>query len=315
MDNKKPQKKRSGKFICEPCDFFTSNRRDYNRHLLTKKHKKIATWITYEGKKTPVESSKQFICSCGKKYKFCSGLSKHRKKCETYKKIKKEDEEEKMENKIVIEMLKKSKENAELMESLIDQNNQLMQQLVNSQAQTTNYNSYQSYTKNNMTINVFLNEQCGAAMNLTDFVQQLNVSLDDLKYTKEHGYIKGISNILERHLKDIDPKKRPIHCSNQTNLDFYVKDEDKWEKDKPEDSKIDRSIHNITLKQIKSIKEWEKSHPNYLSNEVELAEWHGMIQGVMGAEGEAERDNDNKEIKKKIGTNTEIKDAMLVIKD
>ena len=86
-----------------------------------------------------------------------------------------------MENKIVIEMLKKSKENAELRE-FTDQNNQLMQQIVNSQAQTTNYNSYQCYTKNNMTINVFLNEQCGAAMNLTDFVQQLNVSLDDLKY-------------------------------------------------------------------------------------------------------------------------------------
>ena len=34
MDNKKPQKKKAKKFICEPCDFFTSNRRDFNRHLL-----------------------------------------------------------------------------------------------------------------------------------------------------------------------------------------------------------------------------------------------------------------------------------------
>ena len=34
-------------------------------------------------------------------------------------------------------------------------------------------------------------------MNLADFVDNIKVSLDDMQYTKEHGYVKGISNILK----------------------------------------------------------------------------------------------------------------------
>ena len=82
--------------------------------------------------------------------------------------------------------------------------------------------NYQNCGNKKMTINVFLNQECKNAMNLTDFVENVKVSLEDLNYTKEHGYIKGISNIFVKHLNDLDPKERPIHCSDKKRLQFYV---------------------------------------------------------------------------------------------
>ena len=51
---------------------------------------------------------------------------------------------------------------------------------------------------NNISINVYLNEQCKNAMNLKDFVDNLDISLEDLKYTQQHGYVEGITNIFTK---------------------------------------------------------------------------------------------------------------------
>ena len=73
-----------------------------------------------------------------------------------------------------------------------------------------------------------MNEQCKNAMNLTDFINQLNVSLEDLQYSKNNGFIEGVTNIFTKQLKDLKPTERPIHCSDKKRLQFYVKDDDKW---------------------------------------------------------------------------------------
>ena len=99
-----------------------------------------------------------------------------------------------------------------------------------------------------------------------DFLDNLQISLEDLKYTKEHGYAKGISNIFVKQLRDLKPNERPIHCSDKKRLQFYVKDNNSWERD-AQHKKIDSTIQDITIKQIKQLKEWEKAHPNYLKDE------------------------------------------------
>ena len=63
-------------FICENCDFKSSNKKDYKRHLDTAKHKK--QHLTTE------EQQKNLECICGKKYKERTALYRHKKKC-TYK--------------------------------------------------------------------------------------------------------------------------------------------------------------------------------------------------------------------------------------
>ena len=80
-----------------------------------------------------------------------------------------------------------------------------------------------------------------------------------------------------------------------------LKDEDKWEKDNKHE-KIESSISNIQLKQIKKIKEWEKAHPNYLKDEKLLNLWHDMIHKIMGPEDDITREKNKEMIKKNIGT-------------
>ena len=63
------------KYHCKFCDFLSSNKKDFNRHNLTAKHKKSAKCL--ENKKTV-----EFVCKlCEKGYKYKSGLSRHKKKC------------------------------------------------------------------------------------------------------------------------------------------------------------------------------------------------------------------------------------------
>ena len=270
--DKKPRKNPK-KYYCEKCDFTSKNKKDFNRHLSTRKHKMDnmdKKWIT---KKTPKANS--YECTvCGKKYKYASGLSKHKKKCMLPK------VEEHTEN-LTIEITPTSVDKNEVEaenESLKQEVAELkimMKQILNNQDKNHEQNKVRDeYLKdiipkigntynNAMSINIYLNEKCKDAMNLTDFVENVKVSLEDLLYTKNHGFVKGISNIFVKQLQDMEPTQRPIHCSDKKRLQFYVKDADKWEKDKSHE-KIDKTIDEITFKQIKQVKLWEKQHPNYL---------------------------------------------------
>ena len=301
---KKPQKNPK-KFHCKKCDFSCRNRKDFTRHLATTKHKMVTNGNIDDNTKNPRAS---FECTCGRKYKYRSGLSRHRSQgnCppdKSYKIVEHKHDEVHTNNNnegMTVEMFNR----------VLQQNNKLMEKLVELSKEKTIIN-YQNCNNKKMTINVFLNEQCKNAMNLTDFVENVKVSLADLKYTTEHGYIKGISNIFVRNLRNLDPTERPIHCSDKKRLHFYIKDEDRWEKDDGH-IKIDESIQNITIKQIKQVKEWERDHPNYLSNDKLLHEWHTMIQQIMGSGGEdIETRRNNEQIKKSLGSTVELKEAMI----
>ena len=299
---KKPQKNPK-KFYCEKCDFSSNNKKDFNRHLSTTKHKMDNMDNTVDKLKNP---NRSFECICGKKYKYNSGLSKHKKKCtpclksEIITNIEETTTSSSKDTNVSVEIFSK----------LVEQNNTLMEKMIELSKDRQVIN-YQNCGNKKMTINVFLNQECKNAMNLTDFVENVKVSLEDLKYTKEHGYIKGISNIFVKHLQDLDPKERPIHCSDKKRLQFYVREENKWEKDKT-NAKIDKTIEDITIKQIKRIKEWEKQHPDYLQNEKLLQEWHRMIQQITGSGNDDERERNKEQIKKSLGNTIEIKDAMII---
>jgi hypothetical protein len=250
----------------------------------------------------------EFLCkNCGRKYKYQSGLCKHKKKCNILK-------NRKIKGKRKKSIKKNTDSEKEMLKTQIKEMRTMMKEMIKKQGET-NENYYK--TLNNaiakagdtfnqkMSINVYLNEHCKNAMNLTDFLKELTVSLDDLQYTKEHGYVKGISNIFMKQLKDLKPSERPIHCSDTKRLHFYIKDENKWGKDKSHE-KIDESIQDITIKQIKHIREWEKENPNYLKDEKLLIEWHNMVHNAMGDDDDDTRNKNQKTIKQEIGNNIEI---------
>ena len=303
MNNKKNGKKLEMKYHCIKCDFHSNDRCDYERHLLTRKHK----MDNLDKKLDKMDNKKTgYLCeNCGRKYKYQSGLCKHKKKCNKIKEAKNKRKR----------VIKEKKDNEkEMLKTELKELRFMMKEMIKKQGET-NENYYKTLDKaiakagdtfnQKMSINVYLNEYCKNAMNLTDFLKELTVSLDDMQYTKEHGYVKGISNIFMKQLKDLKPTERPIHCSDTKRLQFYIKDENKWEKDKSHE-KIDESIQDITIKQIKHIREWEKENPNYLKDEKLLIEWHNMVHNAMGDDDDDTRNKNKIIIKQEIGNNIEI---------
>jgi len=166
-----------------------------------------------------------------------------------------------------------------------------------------------SNNNNKISVNVFLKEYCKDAMNLTDFVRNIKISLEDLQYTNQHGYVKGISNIFTKNLTDMKVTERPIHCSDRKRLQFYVKDRNIWEKDTTNE-KLDHSIRCITKKQIIQIKQWEHQHPDFLDNEKLTTQWQNMIHNMMGSIEKANVDKDKEAIRKNISQTTAVREAI-----
>ena len=278
------RKKLQKKYQCLQCNFFSDDKRDYKKHLETKKHIK--------------KNRKTFTCIyCNKYYNYASGLSKHKKKCLLFKnkndELKKENEELKI-------MLKKIlSTQSEFMSSQKDFfKNNTHQQITNN----TINNTY-----NKMSINIFLNEKCKNAMNLTDFVNQITISLDDLEYTKDNGFAKGIANILKKQLQDLNPTERPIHCSDKKRLQFYVKDEGKWEKDENH-IKIDKSIQDVQKAQIQKMYDWEQNNPAWKTNPTLIEEWSKIVHGITGSGVKEEKSK--KEIKRNISSHIDVKEEL-----
>ena len=161
---------------------------------------------------------------------------------------------------------------------------------------------------NNISINIFLNEHCKDAMNLKEFVENLQLSLDDLNYTGKYGYSKGIANILIKNLGDIDPTSRPIHCTDKKRMQFYVKDEDKWGKDEG-NKKIDKSISDVTLKQYSCIKDWQKINEGYEESGEKINEFFKIASNCNP------KNDDNNKVIKKVADIVQIKEAISNIKE
>ena len=301
-------KRCDGTYFCKKCNYSTSRISHWERHILTPKH------LDKKEKESKVNIL-NYSCICGKKYKYASGLSKHKKKCFMYLKKKKEETESLNNENIALkcEITKLKSAIPNLMDNIseiLKSQRELSIKQQEALAIPTTKNIY----NNRVSINVYLNENCKDAMNLQEFIANLNVSLDDLTYTKNHGYAKGISNIFVRELKDLEPTQRPIHCSDNKRLKFYVKDKDKWEKDN-ENKKIDKTIDHLASKQVETIKEWVKKHPNYYDSPEKLMEWHTLVSAVMGGVDEEKKQKNSEIIKKEIGTTVKLSNDLLILNE
>ena len=287
------------KFYCKKCDFYTNDKFNFQRHKQTTKHK-----------------TKFFSCMyCDKKYKFKSGLSRHIKRNHADE-IEIEEEEntnEIIEEKQIINLNNDNKEVKELIEIIksqqkqIDQSHKLIDKVIKETVPRIGNNN-----NNNISINLYLNEKCKNAMNLKDFVQQINVSLEDLMYTQQHGYIQGITNIFTKQLKDLSPNERPIHCCDKKRLQFYVKDDNTWMKDNKH-VKLDKSLNEVKIKQMKKLKQWEDLNPDYLLDENLLNKWQLMVKEIIGPfENKKDQEKNLSIIKKQIATTTTLSEKFIL---
>ena len=297
-------------FICDCCNYTTRNKYDWNKHTQTKKHIKNLGMkngsVKLSFNPSIVESipiQPEYKCVCGKTYKYYSGLSRHKQKC---KLVVNENESNNTEiNDPIVQQQRDQIASLEnLLKKTIDAQQETLNNLMGKVGNTTNNN-----INNNMQINFFLNEECKNAMNITDFVDSLQLSLEDLLYTRDNGYIKGITNIFVKNLQDLNPTDRPIHCSDKKKLQFYVKDADHWEQDSSH-TKVDQTIESITQKQIQKIKEWETSHPTWNTTEEGTESYMEMIKEVMGGISNNEKIKNYENIKKELGVSIDLNNLM-----
>ena len=291
---------------CSSCDYTTSRKSSYNKHILTHKHKMMTN---DDAMMTDVVTTKKSnICECGKIFKFRQGLHVHKKKChndvsyaaEEYD-TKKEDE---LNNKELIMMVIKQnteliKENSDLKTMMVEQSNKIMKVIENG-THTNNNTTNNNTNSHNKTFNLnfFLNETCKDAMNITDFVEKIKLRLSDLERVGELGYIEGISNIIVKNLKDLDVTQRPVHCTDKKRETIYIKDEDKWERDE-EQNKMHKMIRKITVKNARMLPKFKEVHPDCIKSTSSFSDQYNKItMEAMGGMGENDFEKEERIIKK-----------------
>ena len=270
MDNKKSQKTPEI-HCCFFCDFSTKHKGDYKKHLLTAKHKKA----TEGNNKIP----KNFVCECGNEYKNRHGLSRHRKQCSN---IGVQSIPSNLTTAMVVELIK---ENQEFKSMLIEQqkeNKELMNKMVEitqtSITVPTTINNNNNTTNNNQfNLNLFLNETCKNAINFTDFIDNIQVTDNDLENNARMGFVDGITKIIMDNLKQLELNNRPIHCTDVKRETIYVKEENQWEKDHSKEV-IQKGIQEITRKNMCQLTEWRENNPEYDDIETETGEKSIVMQ-------------------------------------
>jgi hypothetical protein len=168
------------------------------------------------------------------------------------------DEQNNTMNMIMEELKNMMTENKEFKTMLAEQN-KVIQEIANNKLHTTNntFNNNNNQTNNQQfNLNMFLNETCKDAMNLSDFIENIQVTMEDMEKTGELGFAKGMSRIIMNNLNAIDVCKRPIHCSDVKRETLYVKNNGVWEKETDERNKTKEIIYKVSQLNLKHLLKW-----------------------------------------------------------
>lgn len=261
-------------FECKLCNYNTCKKSNYNKHLLTLKHTNLHN--------TDINVAKValFNCLCGKSYKHRQSLYTHQSKC-MFKD--KESVCEKLSHglsqEFVLDVIKKQQDQITELTNTIKE----MAPLINSN--TVNNNQ-------KFNINVFLNEQCKDAINMSDFIKSLKVNLEELDVIKENGLADGISKTIINNMSKLSIYERPLHCTDIKREILYIKEDDNWIKDNSKE-KIKEAIKKTSSKNYNALQIWKESNPDYMNNEDKTDYFTKTISTI----GKIDNNIDNKIIK------------------
>jgi hypothetical protein len=281
-------------YHCIICDYNTSRKYNWDKHLLTSKHNSgktnniLATQNVAKVAKVVKETDKKYTCkNCNKEYCDKTGLWRHNKICTNVL------EEPVIENKELFDK--------ELVLSLVKQNAELLEIIKNGTNNTTNNTINSNVNSNNKTFNLqfFLNETCKDAMNISDFIESVKLQVSDLENVGKVGYIEGISNIIIKNLQALEVEKRPVHCADQKREVLYVKDANVWEKEDEANKKLRKAIRSIAHKNICMLKEFRDKYPDCEEYDSKRgSQYNKIVIEAMGGKGDNDYEKDTKIIKK-----------------
>ena len=267
MDNKKIPKN-PVIFCCEKCNYNTSSKKDFNKHLLTLKHKNRIN----DNKIT--KNNNSFICeTCNKEYCYLSGLLRHKKKCNFISNKKNIEIENTFDDNNTLDSSNNKLElTNDLIMKILNDNQEMRNIIVKQQEQISELipkvgNNNNNNTQNNkFNIQVFLNEKCKDAINMSDFIKSLHITIDQLDFTKQNGLAQGLSKSIIENMNKLSIYERPMHCTDSKRETLYIKEDDNWSKDDSKE-KIKGAIKKVSSKNFNALMEWKKLNPDYMNNE------------------------------------------------
>ena len=251
-------------FYCVKCDYKCIKKSNFEKHLTTVKHKKQLhddQIMTNDDQKVAKVAQPLFTCECGKKYKYKQGLSVHKKNCNFLL----DEESDNSNNQLTISndvVLKLLNDNQELKNIIVQQQTQISELI--PKVGNNNNNTINNNQKFN--INVFLNEQCKDAINMSDFVKSLQVTLEQLDFTKQNGLADGLSKTIIDNMNKLSIYERPMHCTDIKRETLYIKEYDEWTKDNNKE-KIKHAIKKTSSKNYNALNNWKDDNPDFSDNE------------------------------------------------
>ena len=284
----KGSEKSSDNYNCIYCNYTTSRKSQFERHLTTRKHK------NRQNDTNDISiSSINFECKCGKKYTHKQNLYRHQKKCKYM------DNDNnctiiapEVTNDLILKLVQENSEIKSMLfkqfESIQEQqkfvqteNKELRSQISELIPRLGNNNTVTNKQKFN--INIFLNEQCKDALTMEQFIDNIQVTMSNLLLTKTMGIDEGISNIFIENMNKLSINERPMHCTDTKRDTIYIKsdgdngDDTQWTKDTDRD-KIKKAIKKIESKQHKNLGLWIEEHPDWETNELLQEEYLNLMR-------------------------------------
>lgn len=288
------------KYSCEKCNFNCSNKKDYNRHLLTAKHKILHNTTENTTIGTP-KNSKAYKCECGKEYKHHSSLWNHKKTCKKTPEIPIENtfvqNDNPTTNELMATIIKQngelSKQNGELARTnieLVEKIHEIIPKIGNT-TNNTNCN-------NTFNVQMFLNNDCKNAMSIQDFIKSIELNMSHLKAITDNGYVDTVSNIMIKALSELEITDRPLHCTDLKRETIYIKDNDEWNKSIAREE-LTGVIDDIENKQYNLVARYAQENPQ--ASVLDTPENKFQNKALNNALGNSEdRDKLNKKICKEV---------------
>lgn len=270
-------------YICESCNYTTSRSYDYNRHITSYKH---INSLGQNDNKINNEDDGFFTCICKKKYKYKRGLTRHKNTCEIYLKLMNREEmnnEDNEDNEDIEKMFNyflqiqrtqmeiqttQTQHMIELMDRQdrrMDRQDELIQRTLERQiVNNIGVQNVQNVQNNHFCLNIFLNETCKNAMDLDDFVDSIEVGIEDIERMERLDYASGISKLIVDKLNQATVTGRPLHCTDSKRETIYIKIKANWQKaDDNLKTRFVNAIKKIAQKNMKAINLWTQQNPEW----------------------------------------------------
>ena len=269
-------------YKCLNCDYITSRKSSYDKHILTAKHIKLTN-----ADNLVAETKPQHICSCGKEFGHRQSLHRHKQNCngiqintvsatvttpvsntnssinnDAFNAILLDNAEMR---KILVQQQEQMREQQEQVNKQMreqqEQHSKEMKELIPQLNQITNINNNNTNCNNKFNLNFFLNEQCKDAISIQHFIENLNIGIRELEHMGDVGYVKGMMSIFSETLGKMDIYKRPMHCTDLKRDTLYIKQGDTWTKDTEDKTELKKLVETVKCRNYGSLRLWEREHP------------------------------------------------------